>query len=364
MAATSDEELMERIGRYLLAERDAQQAAREGKAKAEDIEVYLNARGEADSRISGAERAALLTEILETLPPDHPFVSTAQIADFFYEQAFRMDETFTVTQLLESLRKPRTVFTYTCAISAPSPLSIDVELEPETSLRIEPAEEHSGYVSHRLSGRIAAGTVQLAGREVEAVCEEILGGLVALGLARLIAPTPSGSPAVEIEIEPRPPSFSNPVARAELSRAIGRLRFETSLPEDERHERLKALRRLVRSRSDHAVRARNAARFYIRGLASVEFGQAVFELFAALEGMLLEPKSKSDIQARLAEALAFSLADTSERRSELRRIVKKRYADRSDYVHKGNVRETRGARDEWAALVTRIMEREILGIPD
>jgi hypothetical protein len=81
----------------------------------------------------------------------------------------------------------------------------------------------------------------------------------------------------------------------------------------------------------------------------------------ALEGLLLEKGEGQSVAARLAEACTYRLAgEDPSRRSDLRKLVKRLYDRRSQFVHTGAV--DAGARREAVDLARQVLARELLAL--
>jgi hypothetical protein len=74
---------------------------------------------------------------------------------------------------------------------------------------------------------------------------------------------------------------------------------------------------------------------------------------------LLDQESKADVQARLVEAVAFSLGTGVEGRTALRKDLKQLYQDRSRFVHTGRAAERSGMRANCEDLTRRVLRHEL-----
>ena len=80
---------------------------------------------------------------------------------------------------------------------------------------------------------------------------------------------------------------------------------------------------------------RNACRAAVNADEAEDLGIRVTLAFSCLEALLLSRNSKDSVLARLAEAVAFSLANSADERERVRRRVKELYDVRSAFVHTG-----------------------------
>jgi hypothetical protein len=102
-----------------------------------------------------------------------------------------------------------------------------------------------------------------------------------------------------------------------------------------------------------------ACRLAALARSAVDYGVAVSLAFSVIEGLLLDPESKADVGARLAEAVAHTIGTSAEHRDKLRKSVKELYDRRSRFVHTGRVWEASNARESTLGLMNAVLKREI-----
>lgn len=106
-------------------------------------------------------------------------------------------------------------------------------------------------------------------------------------------------------------------------------------PEIER--RVRPLSGLFGSACERAVELRNAASLLARGATESDLGSTLGITVTCLEALLLEKDAHQDVTARLAEAVAYRLGGTAERRKDLRSEIRRIYRIRSTFTHTGRI---------------------------
>jgi hypothetical protein len=86
---------------------------------------------------------------------------------------------------------------------------------------------------------------------------------------------------------------------------------------------------------------------------------AIINYAMCLEGLLLEHSDKDNVTARLSEAVAYRLGRSAEDRDRLRKLTRKLYSLRSDYVHTGAVQPDLELGEQWALTAGDALRREI-----
>jgi hypothetical protein len=128
--------------------------------------------------------------------------------------------------------------------------------------------------------------------------------------------------------------------------------------------------RLVASESEDARAIRSACRAYARAAVEQDAGELITRCVICLEN-LLTPDRGERVEARLTEAVAFTLASSRTKRKEIRDLMKQLYAQRSRWVHAGKLEEDK--KKVWTdidalvrealSLVRDIISEEIKGLP-
>ena len=85
-----------------------------------------------------------------------------------------------------------------------------------------------------------------------------------------------------------------------------------------------------------SAQIRQASRLFVQGVTSHDYGYAISLFFLALEALLLSD-AKADVQARLTEAIVYSVGRSASGRDGLRKEIKRLYNIRSRFIHTGEV---------------------------
>src|SRR5262245_59886556 len=213
-----------------------------------------------------------------------------------------------------------------------------------------PLDTDPGVWIHRIDGFVQACTQEDAVSRAETVLEEFLGACMVLGITSTFHPPRTMTISAPRQIVIHPASAEG-LLYLDVGLSVLTSTTAFKLPQDLSDIEERALRSgadaevtkrhvsvlisLFSGVGDGVLSVRTALRFFCRGVAAREYGLAVFNWFTALEGVLLDPESKADVQSRLVEAVSFSLETGIERRAALRKDLKQLYEDRSRFVHTG-----------------------------
>jgi hypothetical protein len=239
-------------------------------------------------------------------------------------------------------------------------------------LRVEPLRHDGAFRGVRLHGLVPAGSFNGAIRRSERAVDEFCGALKCLRLATFaLWGRASEPPRVRIRGgKAYGEGYAADPATAQRLCATG-LTIPPDLTDIERHAAKKgdlgvaldrhhrSLERLFGSESPRAFELRAACRRAVQAEFSGDFGVALTLAFSCLEGLLLDPKSKSEVLGRLTEAVAHGMGRSVEERAALRVKVKELYELRSVFVHTGSARATSRARTEVLDLAYGVIRREI-----
>ena len=265
---------------------------------------------------------------------------------------------------------PLTRFPFAVPISGPSGVGLEGEIGGEDSLEVvaRPVAPE-GFHIIELRGVVADIGVRSVVERVESHVLSLIPMAAALGLAG-IGTTRIGPVDLVIEGE----RFALDARIGALAAAtrfglvndpeneIDQVRFERSEFDDLIGPRWEHLRHTIVDLAPRSIALRSAARLLGEAESSLDAGRSVSFALMSLEAALLDPKSKSDILARIKEAVAYRLARSHDERVQLRKEIEGLYETRSRYVHAGSVAPNR-RNDRFRALVIarRALRLEILG---
>ena len=265
------------------------------------------------------------------------------------------------------LRDPQKSYHFSFPISVNTRFEFEFALEgEEIDLKVTSApDEELGSNVCTLSGTVSAVLSSAAIYQVERYIKVILGTFISMGLANYRPVRIRKIPTIMMSNIPC-------ILPAEVSAFIAGTTIE--LVADEFDDI--AIRRLqgeaeqvigpIFNKAAYVISAlgergrelNSAVHLYVDALLASEPGRAVASALMSLEAVLLE-NSKSDVSARLKEAVAFRLGRNSMARKKLRKCVDNLYSLRSSYVHgrSGDVREE--SRDEAVDLARQAIRFEI-----
>lgn len=271
--------------------------------------------------------------------------------------------------LLAELGRPIHRWAFEAPVAVWGTLSLDEEIGGRAELRLFTPTEQQGLGRLRLKGVVGARTGGAAVAMAEANALAVLGAANALGLVWMdYRPPQSTSASASLSVagasQESTLAFQSIVdgayadyvdpptdlERAHLSRGDVRSAMQRQIG---------ALRRLFTASSLRARHVRRLCEMAARAAAASDYGIAVTLAFSVVEGLLLDPLEKGEVHGRLVEAIAFSLGSSVEQRTELRKQTKRLYDHRSTFVHRGNMRESAGVRDEALTLMKGVLRREV-----
>lgn len=125
---------------------------------------------------------------------------------------------------------------------------------------------------------------------------------------------------------------------------------------------LRPLSALFQGTGERAIELRNGAALLARAATEAELGQAISLTVTCLEALLLEKDAHQDVTARLAEAVAYRLGGTADRRRELRADIRRIYRIRSTFTHTGRVERDVAfspIRRDILSVAREVLRREI-----
>jgi hypothetical protein len=191
-----------------------------------------------------------------------------------------------------------------------------------------------------------------AWRDVERRHEQLVGGLLAIGAAQVVA-----RPLSVLErLDPWPNrgtadwmGFSGPEVFPSfaMKSLVTGIAFQvppdlTPLearrhPTDPLGGRGRFLRCMFSNNGEDARTTRTALGNLARAAIETDPGEAILRLAMCLEAVLLEAGDTDNVTARLVEATAHHLGGRRNDRNRRRRLVRRLYVARSNYVHTGEV---------------------------
>jgi hypothetical protein len=281
------------------------------------------------------------------------------------------------TTLLERLASPLQPFRFRAPLFQRSELSVSIPIGGLNELSLESAGDSQTSIA--MSGVVHAPTEPAAIFAIEDIAETILGISIALDLCVIMAPLPGTSPNFSLlEIAPHDPGI--PVQlRSDVAAGIAGtvFRVPASLSQLERHQmkagdfdggfqrHLRSLEHVMTATDDRAVELQRAGSLLLRASVAGDVGLAMTYGFMSLEGLLLERSSTDNVQARLAEAVAYRLGTSKAERVELRKEVRELYDIRSKYVHTGQagLEGWKRADKRCFGIVARVLQLEIEEAP-
>ena len=260
------------------------------------------------------------------------------------------------------------------------PLDCRVPQHPLVEFSVTLREDKPAQL--KLTAAVAAATREGAVLTAERLLDTVIGAMRAVGVCRFLE---SRNPHAKrpmmnlLSVAPRRPEDDFPAPMASIyADRLASLYFEVPADLNDLERRVlsdgdqpralgRHLRTVVKTLagvSERAQEVRNACGVAINAEHCLDFGVLVSVAFSCLEGLLLNPKDKSDVTARLSEAIAHSLGETVEEKNELRARVKKLYDVRSKFVHTGMVAETASSRRSALELMYRVLRRQMELLPE
>jgi hypothetical protein len=322
-------------------------------------------------------------DLTRVVGPKHPFVEHDAFEDILHEELFREGPTGEPPRRTpEALTQA--IASFSARIACPEQQwRFAVPLSWGGAPRLGPFDHRSlelrteGEVPRAVLTGVFEGPLLVddALRAAESAALELFGACVALGLAT-IAEAPIQreffelGATVRLDLEPARSSFERR-APWRLMRVANEVRFgrgpltkPTDLEKREEDQGVPArtvrlLTRLFGGNSARHVELRNACRLFLEAYMAADHGTSVLYGFLCLEAILLDPHSKSEVLARLAEAVAYRVGRSAKHRQDVRKFVKALYDDRSTYVHTGSVQPRDDEAERWHKLLASTLALEI-----
>ena len=327
--------------------------------------------------IQPPERLDSLTEdILKELGPKTVLRDSRDIMAILGEEFGRLSPTLwtdeeihrSLSAAVNRLRQPIRQFRFRVPISAPSGISVGMELGTADVLQIRNSSTDAEPPVMELVGCIEAMHENRVIDRVERHIKTIAGAFIVCGIARHYYARISNVPVILIE---------GSLEQLHLDATVGALvaGLVFGIPEDlddvkkERARKLgltealsPTLRRIahvITSTDAGTAALRSAAILYVDAVATTDPGRSVVFALMALEAVLLERSVTDTIVARLKEAVAYRLGSSPVSRAQLRKEVGRLYDFRSSFVHTGEVQLTEDQRRHCLGLVGAVLKREI-----
>lgn len=377
--------LADMVGSLLEAASEANSEARLG------LDTMFLGRyvGEANLGATSAVVADIANAILAELGPSHGFQGSWEILSYCLDRLQDIQEEdpdYEVdaarAAIADHLPTPKREYSFEVSYPTSASLAMEWELGGPHSLAVSVAPRENKAPLLTLVGSVKAATREGAILNSERIIDAVLGAMRTIGIARFIdsrSPVAKRPDILITSISPkrgqddfRSPAaalygdrlasifFGLPVDLSDLEKAV--LGSGDAAQALARHRR--SLAKVLAGTSQRAQEVRNACRLAINAEHSLDFGVLVTLAFSCLEGLLLQSHVTESVLARLAEAVAHSLGGSVEEKDELRKLVKKLYDVRSQFVHTGMAGEAAGARDRALRLMYRVLGREVEALPD
>jgi hypothetical protein len=288
----------------------------------------------------------------------------------------KTEEGFNKGRLLESIYKklenPLNEYSFSYPVSLVSNISIDCELGGRDKLMLETLiTDKKQYVVQTIlmKGEIKAVSKNFTINRIEQHVKHFIGFASALGIALQAPQKISKLPEVqfeggtEVEVDPIISSlsaitvFHYPDENENVSSdKILKMKEKEEITSDY----LSKIKEIINSNNKHANKLKSAARLLIEALSSFDDGKTVAFALMSVEAVLLESSKKSDILARLREAVAYRLGSSPSNREDLRSNIDKLYSARSSYVHTGQISDPKEHREMALELAKDAIKKDIL----
>jgi hypothetical protein len=293
------------------------------------------------SEIAAAER-----EILK-LMSRHPFRAPGDLSDWVLRHAAAaviggrepQDPNLVAEITAQLMKDPNSPFDFSVGLNNESEQSYRATLSEDLVLEVRTEVHDDGSVSDlgaELRGKVSAYSHEVAVEESCRVIREVIGALLAVGLASKGWLFTTGDE----------PDF-------ELTGGLVR---SSAHPGD---RVIQQLVRLWQDGSDRPQEIRTACGLYARAEVATDPGVAVINYSMCLEGLLLDRTDKDNVIARLTEAMAYRLGKSADDRERLRKLTRSLYGLRSEYVHTGRFQADFERQEGWARTASEALRREI-----
>lgn len=274
--------------------------------------------------------------------------------------------------ICKRLKNPFIEYSFSYPVSLVSNISIDCELGGRDKLMIETLiPDKKPYIVQTIlmKGKIKAVVEGEVINRIEQHVKHFIGFASALGIASQVPRKISKLPVAQVEgrsefeVDPIISSlsaitvFHHPEENENVSSdKILKMKEKDEITSDY----LIKIKEIINSNNEHADKLKSAARLLIEALSSFDDGKTVAFALMSVEAVLLEGSKKSDILARLREAVAYRLGSSPSNREDLRSNVDKLYSARSSYVHTGQIRDPKEQREMALELAKGAIKKDIL----
>jgi len=274
--------------------------------------------------------------------------------------------------IYKKLENPLNEYSFSYPVSLVSNISIDCELGGRDKLMLETLiTDKKQYVVQTIlmKGEIKAVSKNFTINRIEQHVKHFIGFASALGIALQAPQKISKLPEVqfeggtEVEVDPIISSlsaitvFHYPDENENVSSdKILKMKEKEEITSDY----LSKIKEIINSNNKHANKLKSAARLLIEALSSFDDGKTVAFALMSAEAVLLESSKKSDILARLREAVAYRLGSSPSNREDLRSNIDKLYSARSSYVHTGQISDPKEHREMALELAKDAIKKDIL----
>lgn len=298
--------------------------------------------------------------------------------EFFLEnnECKGLKENFNKDRLWEGickrLKNPFIEYSFSYPVSLISKICINYELGGRDKLMLETlTTDKKPYIVQTIlmKGKIKAVMNRGTINRIEQHVKHFIGFASALGFASQVPQKISKLPVVqfeggtELEVDPIISSlsaitgFHYPGENENVSSdKILKMKEGDEITSDY----LIKIKEIINSNNKHADKLKSAARLLIEALSSFDDGKTVAFALMSAEAVLLESSKKSDILARLREAVAYRLGSSPSNREDLRSNVDRLYSARSSYVHTGQISDPKEQREMALELAKEAIKKDIL----
>jgi hypothetical protein len=285
-----------------------------------------------------------------------------------------MDIDRLIEKILERCQDPFRKYSFSFPISKLSNIPIDLEIGGEHKIRLltVPKEVRGKTISLSIH---MCGTIEAISEEdtihiIEQYVKQLIGLARGLDIAVMVKVRIADLPVVKFEGGNEKQLELDPLISSLPVRTVFRLSgdnkdvssnkvLKLKKNEEVLLESLDKIRKIIISNDDHANKIKSAVRLFVESESSHDAGKTVAFALMSIEAVLLESSAKTDITARLKEAVVYRLGTSPSRRGELRKIIGKLYTARSGFVHTGIVCEPEKHREMALELAQEVIGKEI-----
>lgn len=267
------------------------------------------------------------------------------------------------------LDDPLQEYSFSTTISTLSNIGFNFEIGGRDKLKMKVISEENEPPRMALTGKLKVLTNWYAASHIELHIKHIIGLSLALKLAFPMLQRAESIPHTDIkgkyfeESIPLDPTVSALASMICFSQPpkdeLMVIRIKKRGLSDVVEVLLEQIKVIMNTNDDHGSEIRSSARLLFDAIACFEAGKSIAFAMMSVEAALLESKKRSDILARLREAVAYRLGTSAKERSQLRRLVDELYSSRSEFVHTGIVSNAEKRRDKAIELATEVLSREV-----